>query len=78
MLQVDDHEVERVREFRYLGSTLTEGYKNAIEIKYVENCNGKSSYGLKKQLSSRYLGRQTKCALYKMLVWPVVTRGNES
>jgi hypothetical protein len=35
---VDDQEFERVREFRYLGSTLTEE-KDTVEIK--ENFNGK-------------------------------------
>jgi hypothetical protein len=36
------------------------------------------SYSLKKQLSSRYLGRQTKCTLYKTLVRPILTYGSES
>jgi hypothetical protein len=33
----------------------------------------RASYGLKKQLNLRYLGRQTKCTLYKTLARPVVT-----
>jgi hypothetical protein len=37
----------------------------------------RASYGLKKQLSSRYLGRQTKCTLYKTLVRPILTYGSE-
>jgi hypothetical protein len=35
-----------------------------------------TSYGLKKQLSSQYLGRETKCALYKMLIRPILTSGS--
>jgi hypothetical protein len=37
-----------------------------------------TSYGLKKQLSSRHLGRQTKCAPYKTHVGPTLTYGSES
>jgi hypothetical protein len=37
-----------------------------------------ASYDLKKQLSSRYLGRQTKCALYKTPVKPILTYGSDS
>jgi hypothetical protein len=33
MLKVDDQEFERVREFKYLGSTLTEDNKITTEIK---------------------------------------------
>jgi hypothetical protein len=52
MFDMDDQEFERVREFIYLRSTLTED--NIItEIKYVIVMANRASYGLKKQLSSR-------------------------
>jgi hypothetical protein len=38
----------------------------------------RTSYGLKKRLNSRYLGRQTKCMLYKTLIRPTPTCGSES
>jgi hypothetical protein len=38
----------------------------------------RASYGLKKQLGSQYLGRQTKCTLRKTLARPILTYGNES
>jgi flagellar basal body-associated protein FliL len=34
--------------------------------------------GLKEQLSSRYLRRQTKCTVYKTPVRPLLTYGSES
>jgi hypothetical protein len=37
-----------------------------------------ASYGLEKQLNSRYLGSQTKCTLYKTHVRPIRTYGSES
>jgi hypothetical protein len=41
MLKVDDQEFERVREFKYLGSTLTDDKGITIEMK--ENSNDKSN-----------------------------------
>jgi sorting nexin-29 len=64
MLEVDDQEFERAREFKYLGSTLTEDNNITTEIKLRILMANRDSYGLKKQLSSRYQGRQTKCTLY--------------
>jgi hypothetical protein len=75
---VDDEEFERAIELNYLGSTLTEENNIAIEIKQMIVMANRASYGVKKQLSSRYLGRQTKCTLYKMLVCPILTCGSES
>jgi hypothetical protein len=61
-----DEEFGRAREFVCLGSTLIED--NIItEIKQRIVITNRASFGLKKQLSSRYLGRQTKCTLYKKL-----------
>jgi hypothetical protein len=37
----------------------------------------KTSYGLKKQLHSPNLKRQTKCMLCKTLTGPVLTRGSK-
>jgi hypothetical protein len=36
----------------------------------------RACYDLKKELSSRYFGRQTKCTPYKMLVRPTLTHGS--
>jgi hypothetical protein len=74
MLKVGDLEFERVREFKYLGSTLIED-NIAIEIKQRIVMTNTISYGIKKQLSSRYLGRHAKYALYKTPVEPILTKG---
>jgi hypothetical protein len=52
MLKVDDQEFERVREFKYLRSTLTEDNNITIEIKLRTVMANRASYSLKKQLSS--------------------------
>jgi hypothetical protein len=38
----------------------------------------KCYYGLKNQLQSHYLSRDTKCKLYKTLIRPVITYGSDS
>jgi hypothetical protein len=78
MLKVDIQEFGKVWEFRYLGSTLTEDNNINIEIKLRILMANRASYGLKKPLSSPYLGRQTKYVSYKMLVRRIRTYGSES
>jgi hypothetical protein len=80
MLKVDGQEFERVRDFRYLGSTLTEDSNINIEIKQRIVVANQACCGLKTQLSSRYVGRQSKysCTLYNTLVRPSLTCGSES
>jgi sorting nexin-29 len=60
MLIIDDQQYGRVKEFKYLGTTLTEDNDISTEIKQRIIMANKTSYGLKKQLNSPYLKRQTK------------------
>jgi hypothetical protein len=78
MLRVDDQEFERVRDIKYLGSIITDDNNTSTETKQRIIMANRASYGLKKQLSSRYLGRQTKCILYKTLMRPILTYCSES
>jgi hypothetical protein len=55
--KVGDLEFGRVREFKHLGSTLTED-SIAIQIKQRIVMANPTSYDLKKQLNSRYFGRE--------------------
>jgi hypothetical protein len=67
-----------MREFRFLGSTLTEDNNITIEIKGRIVMANRASYGLKKQLSSRYLRRETECVSYKTLVRLILTYESKS
>jgi hypothetical protein len=60
---MDDHESEWVRDFIYLRSILTEDNNITNKIKQRTLIANGTSYSLKKQLSSQYLGRQTRCEL---------------
>jgi hypothetical protein len=77
MFEVNEQEFERVGECRYLGSILTENNITVGVNQRIIMAN-RTSYGLKKQLYSLYLGRHRKCALYKTLVKPMLDCGSES
>lgn len=78
MLKANDQEIERVRELKYIGPTRTEDNRIITEIKQRNLMTNRASYCLKKQLNSRYSGRQTKCALYNMPVRHIITYGSKS
>jgi hypothetical protein len=78
MLITDDKQYERVKKFKYLGTTLTEDNDISTEIKQRIIMANKISCGLKKQLNSPYLKWQTKCVLYQTLIRPTLTYGSES
>jgi hypothetical protein len=65
----------------YYSLTLTlykVGILKFTEIKHRLVTANRVSCGPKKQLSSRCLGRQTKCTLYKPRVGPILTHESES
>jgi hypothetical protein len=71
MIVIDNQQYERVKEFKYLGTTLTEDNGTSTEIKQTIIMANKTSYGLKKQLNSPYLKQQTKRMSYKTLIRPI-------
>jgi hypothetical protein len=75
---IGNQQYERVKEFKCLGTTLTEDNDISTEIKQRIIMANKTSYGLKKQLNSPYLKWQTKCMLYKTLIRPILMYGSES
>jgi hypothetical protein len=78
MIVTGNQQYERVKEFKYLGTTLTEDNDTSTEIKQRIIMANKTSCGLKKQLNSPYLKWQTKCILYKTLIRPILMYGSES
>jgi hypothetical protein len=56
-----------MREFKFLGSILIDDNNITIEIKQRILIGNRGRCGLEKQLSSRYLRGQTKCALVRPL-----------
>jgi hypothetical protein len=69
MLRVDDQEFVRVRDFKYLGSVITDDSNTSDEKNQIIVMANRTSYGLEKQLSSRYVGRQTKTLICLILTY---------
>ena len=67
-LIVDTYTFEKVKEFKYLGTMITVGNKINVEINKRLMLANRGYFGLKKQLSSRYLTLQTKTKMYKTIL----------
>jgi hypothetical protein len=77
MLKLDSQEYERVKEFKYLRTIFTEENDITTEIKQLIIMADRTSYGIRKQLSSLNLKHHTKCVLYKTLVRQILPYGSE-
>ena len=69
---------ETVNEFVYLGALIRCDNDNTMEIKRRIMLANRCFYGLKKHLRARQLTKETKCAIYKTIIRPVLTYGSES
>ena len=69
MLKINHQEYDRIKEFKHVGTVLTEYNDITTEIKQRIIMANKASYGLKKQLYSPNLKSETKCILYKECNW---------
>lgn len=75
---IGTHTFKRVNKFVYLGSELNTNNDIADEIKRRVTLGNRSYYSLLKILKSKSVSRNSKCALYKAVIRPVVTYGSES
>ena len=69
---------ENVKEFKYLGVTITNTNDIREEIKRRINMGNACYYSLKKILSSRLLSKKMKVNTYKTIILPVVLYGCET
>ena len=74
-LQVYNCEFERVGEFKYLGSLITENSDNNTGIKARIMAGNRSFYSVLPLLRSKVLSRTTKIRMYKTITRPVVLCG---
>lgn len=77
-IQIDNHTIEEVSEFKYLGSTITNNNETSEEIKTRIAAGNKSFYVLKNIFQSRNTSRNIKKRIYKTIIKPVVTYGSET
>jgi len=77
-MKIDNRSIERVEEFKYLGTALT--YQNSIqeEIKRRLNLGNACYYSVPNLLSSRLLSKNLRIKIYRTIILPVVLYGCET
>jgi len=77
-MNVDNRSIERVEEFKYLGTTLTN--QNSIEEEIKSRLkSGNACYcSMQNLLSSRLLSKNLKIKVYRTIILPVVLYGCET
>ena len=76
-MRIDNSSIERVEDFKYLGTTLTN--KNSIqeEIKSSSKLWNACYYSVQNILSSSLLSKMLKINIYRTIILPVVLYGCE-
>ena len=72
-MSMDDCTFERVEEFKYLGTTLTDQNSNAEEIKGRLRSGNAYYHLLQNLLSSRLLSKNLKMKIYRTIIMSVVS-----
>ena len=77
-VRIDNSTFERVEEFKYLGTTLTNQNSNAEKIKSRLSSGSACYHSVQNLLSSRLLPKNLKIKIYKTIILPVVLYGCET
>ena len=71
-VEVDNSSIERVEEFKYLGTTLTDQFSIQEEIKSRMKLGNACYYSVQNLLSSRLLPKNLKIKIHRTIILPVV------
>jgi len=77
-VRTDNSTFERVEEFKYLGTTLTNQNSIAEEIKSRLRSGNACYHSVQNLLSSRLLSKNLKVKVYRTIILPVVLYGCET
>ena len=77
-MRIDNRTFERVEEFKYLGTTLTNQNSIAEEIKNRLKSGNACYHSVQNLLSSRLLSKNLKIKMYRTVILPVVLFGCET
>ena len=77
-VRIDNSTFERVEEFKYLGTTLTNQNSIPEEIKRRLRSGNACYYPVQNLLSSRLLSNNLKIKIYRTIILPVVLYGCEA
>ena len=75
---IDNSSIERVEEFKYLGTTLTNQNSIQEEIKSRLRLGNACYYSVQNLLSSKLLSKNLKIKIYRTIILPVVLFGCET
>jgi hypothetical protein len=74
-MKIDNSSIERVKEFKYLGTTLTDQNFIQVDIKSRLKLGNSCYYSVQNLLSSRLLSKNLKIKIYKTIILPVFCMG---
>jgi len=77
-VRIDNSTFERVEEFKYWGTTLTNQNSIAEEIKRRLRSGNACYHSVQNLLSSRLLSKNVKIKIYRTIIFPVVLYGCET
>ena len=77
-MKMDNSPIERVEEFKYLGTTLTNQNSVQEEIKITLKLGNACYYFVQNVLSSSLLSKTLKNKIYRTIILPVVLYGCET
>ena len=77
-MRIDNRSFERVEEFKYLGTTLTNQNSVQEEIRCRLKSGNACYYSVQNLLSSCLLSRNLKIKIYRTIILPVVLYGCET
>jgi len=77
-MKIDNSSCERVEEFKYLGTTLTNQNSIQEEIKSRLNSGNACYHSVQNLLSSSLLSKNLKIKIYRTIILPVVLYGHET
>ena len=77
-LKIHNSSIERVEEFKYLGTTITDQNSIQEEIKSRLKLGNACYHSMQNLLSSRLLSKNLKIKIYRTIILPVVLHGCET
>ena len=77
-MKIDNSSIERVEEFKYLGTTLTNQNSFQGEIRSRLNLGIACYYSVQNLLSSRLLSKNLKIKIYRAIILLIVLYGCET
>ena len=77
-MECNNYKFERVKDFKYLGSVITEDNNVEVDIKAKIAAGNRCYYALSQYLRSRTLSRKIKIQIYETVIKPVVLYGAET